>query len=165
MARTRTFTMSIARILLAACLILLVAATGSVRAQEEGSAEAESDTTAPVIAQPADLLVAAVDDDGSDVVFALPAVVDETDSEVEVVCTPPSGSLFPLNKTATVTCVAMDDAGNERSASFLITVADLTMPVVDQAPDLVVDAVAGANPSVSYGVGATDNVDGALGTL
>jgi hypothetical protein len=40
---------------------------------------------------------------------------------VTVVCTPPSGSLFPAG-TNTVACYAVDGCGNFNSCSFLVTI-------------------------------------------
>lgn len=160
MTRPRTPVQTLARLLLALSVVALVVSMRPARAEDDVDA---ADTTAPVVAQPADLLVAAVDASGSDVSYALPDAADETDGNVDVVCAPPPGSRFPLGAT-TVDCTATDDDGNERQVSFVVTVADLTVPVVPQPPDLVVDAVEGADPAVSYAVPATDNVDGPIGT-
>ena len=160
MARLHPTPQTPARLLLAWLLISLVVSTQPARAQDEAAA---ADTTAPVIAQPADFTVAALDASGSDVSYAQPDAVDETDASVDVACAPSSGSRFPLGGT-TVTCTVTDDAGNRRDVSFTVTVTDLTRPVVPQPPDITVDAVSGANPAVSYAVPALDNVDGQIGT-
>jgi len=57
---------------------------------------------------------------------------DVCDAEVDVVCVPPSGSVFPLGVT-TVTCTATDDSGNQTVRSFTVTVKDTTAPVIESA--------------------------------
>jgi hypothetical protein len=47
---------------------------------------------------------------------------DETDPAPTVVCTPPSGSVFPVGTTI-VTCTATDSCGNESTRQFPVTVA------------------------------------------
>ncbi|MBL9149460.1 MAG: HYR domain-containing protein [Phycisphaerae bacterium] len=49
-----------------------------------------------------------------------------------VVCTPPSGSVFPVG-TTTVNCTAIDDCGNQSSCSFDITVTPTNYVEVDVA--------------------------------
>lgn len=159
MARHRT--PYLARLLAALVLLTLVVSTAPTYAQDEGAAAA--DTTAPVIDPPADIVIAAADASGSVVSYSLPSAKDETDGSVDVACAPPSGSRFPLDRT-TVTCLATDDAGNQRDVTFLVTVVDMTLPVIPQPPNLVVDAVEGADPVVNYAVPANDNVDGQIGT-
>ena len=47
---------------------------------------------------------------------------DESDPSPTVVCTPPSGSVFPRGTTV-VTCTAADSCGNESTREFSVTVA------------------------------------------
>lgn len=47
--------------------------------------------------------------------------VDLIDPDPELVCDPPSGSLFPIGETE-VTCTATDDAGNTSTATFTVIV-------------------------------------------
>ncbi|NOT32461.1 MAG: CehA/McbA family metallohydrolase [Planctomycetes bacterium] len=57
------------------------------------------------------------------------AAQDAEDPAPVLVCTPPSGSLFPLGDTL-VTCTATDRAGNQSTCSFAVTVhagGDLTL--------------------------------------
>ncbi len=60
--------------------------------------------------------------------FPTPQAVDNC-AVVSVVCTPASGSIFPLG-TTTVTCVATDAAGNIVNGRFTVTVVDTTPPVL-----------------------------------
>lgn len=52
---------------------------------------------------------------------------------VTVVCTPPSGSVFPKG-TTTVTCTATDAAGNTASCGFTVMVEDREAPVAECEP-------------------------------
>jgi len=53
-----------------------------------------------------------------------PPVVTDNCPGVGVVCTPPSGSCFPLG-TTTVTCTATDTSGNTATCTFKVNVFDL----------------------------------------
>lgn len=78
------------------------------------------DTTPPVISVPAPIRVQ--DNDGVPVpVRYQVSATDNITGPVPVSCTPPSGSLFPVQKT-TVTCTARDAAGNVGTASFPVDV-------------------------------------------
>jgi hypothetical protein len=52
---------------------------------------------------------------------------DDVDGPVPVVCTPPSGTRFPLGITS-VSCTAQDAAGNTATGGFTVTVRDTTPP-------------------------------------
>jgi hypothetical protein len=86
------------------------------------------DTTPPVITCPANITAECMGMGGAVVEFVATAT-DTCDSTPTVVCTPPSGSTFPLG-TTTVTCVATDDNGNSAMCSFTVTVVDTIAPVV-----------------------------------
>ena len=103
--------------------------------------------------------IPAEDADGAVVSWATLYSQDAVSGQIEAVCIPVSGSLFPIGTTE-VSCTAFDDAGLESAATtFNVTVVD------DQAPVITIN---GANPdSVDQGTaysdpGATavDNVDG-----
>src|SRR5262245_27453690 len=68
------------------------------------------DTTPPVIAQPGNIVVDAVDASGTVVSYAVPAATDDTGVQVAVGCAPGPG-VFPIGTTV-VTCRAQDAAGN-----------------------------------------------------
>lgn len=78
------------------------------------------DATPPVISEPDNIVATATSSVGATVHFA-PTATDETDGDVSVICSPASGSTFPIG-TTTVTCTAMDAAGNVGTASFTVTV-------------------------------------------
>jgi WD40 repeat protein len=78
------------------------------------------DTTAPDLTIPADMAVGATTSTGSTVVFSATAT-DLVDGDIPVTSSPASGDLFPLG-TTTVTCRAIDAAGNEAVSTFKVTV-------------------------------------------
>jgi len=78
------------------------------------------DTTPPVLDCPVTVRVSTVGLSGRAVSFAVGAT-DDTDPAPVVVCTPPSGSVFPLGSTM-VQCTATDLSGNEASCSFEVVV-------------------------------------------
>ena len=120
------------------------------------------DTVPPVIAQPSDVVAAAVDASGAVVAYAAPGASDNVDGAVAVACAPASGSLFPLGTTP-VTCSAADAAGNWASVAFAVTVVDATPPVIAQPSDVVAAAADASGAVVAYAApGASDNVDGAV---
>jgi hypothetical protein len=84
------------------------------------------DTTPPVVTAPAAITVNATSTSGAVVSFAATAM-DVVDGAVTPVCTPASGSTFPIG-TTTVTCRATDRAGNADVASFSVTVQNAATP-------------------------------------
>lgn len=78
------------------------------------------DREAPQITRPADVSVTAFGSAPAVVNYSTPAATDNCQG-VNVVCTPPSGSSFPIGST-TVNCNATDAAGNTASCSFKVTV-------------------------------------------
>jgi hypothetical protein len=85
------------------------------------------DTRGPVLTLPGDLTVEATSTAGAVATFSASAV-DAVDGSVGVVCTPASGSTFPIG-TTTVTCTATDAAGNIGSGIFTVTV-NPALPVI-----------------------------------
>ncbi|MGH8004176.1 MAG: HYR domain-containing protein, partial [Limisphaerales bacterium] len=79
---------------------------------------------------------------------------------VSLVCTPPSGSVFPKGVT-TVTCTATDASGNSASCQFTVTVNDNEKPTVSCPANITVNNDPGqCGAIVSYTVSATDNCAG-----
>ena len=103
---------------------------------------------------------------GSAVGYVSPTAFDLVSGAVPVVCTPKSGSGFPIGSTH-VDCVAGDSQGNIGHAGFNVTVADRTPPVISAPPSLTVFAttatgVPSTDPSVlaaERAVTAQDNID------
>ena len=103
------------------------------------------DTRGPVLTLPADHALDATTAAGALATFTASAV-DAVDGPVGVICTPASGSIFPIG-TTTVGCAATDAAGNVASGSFTVTVHGvrpvITLKVNGQHPIPPVVTVAG----------------------
>lgn len=87
---------------------------------------------------------------------------DQCDSQPILTCTPPSGSVFPIG-TNSVTCDAVDDAGNRRTASFPVVVTDQCAPCLElTCPAGPFDAIAGPDgvAPVAFAVTATNRCGG-----
>ena len=96
------------------------------------------DSTPPALTLPPDITTS-----NPTVTFTATAS-DVVDGNVPVVCTPPSGSLFPAG-TTTVECTATDAHSNSAGGSFRVTV---TLAY----PDLTVEATSSGGAIVSYSV-------------
>jgi hypothetical protein len=83
------------------------------------------DTAPPAITCPADITVAATNLLGNVVGYVVNAV--DTCGLQSFICTPPSGSLFPVGVTK-VNCAATDTAGNSSSCNFAVTVLSNSPP-------------------------------------
>ncbi len=86
------------------------------------------DTTPPALTLPANQTLEATGPAGATAVFSASAT-DLVDGPRPVVCSPASGSTFPLGAT-TVHCTATDLHGNSATGTFTITVRDTTPPVL-----------------------------------
>ncbi len=71
----------------------------------------------------------------------------------EVVCTPPSGTLFPVGST-TVNCQATDIAGNVTTGTFMVIVEDIEPPEIEG----VLDPIILKHKGRSYAVVTTDGL-------
>ena len=117
-----------------------------------------SDTTGPVITVPATATVEATSGTGAIFTYTATAT-DLVDGNVAVTCTPASGATFPLG-TTTVSCSATDARGNSGVASFTVTVADTTSPVVTVPANATVEASSATGAIFTYSATANDLVDG-----
>ncbi|HXI55433.1 MAG TPA: PxKF domain-containing protein [Polyangia bacterium] len=80
------------------------------------------DTTPPVFSNvPAPLTVFATATTGAKVTYALPKAIDAVDGLRPVICSPASGTTFPVGKTP-VTCTAADKTDNVSAAAFTVWV-------------------------------------------
>jgi cytochrome c peroxidase len=122
-----------------------------------------ADTTAPVIAVPTVPTAEATGATGALVAYTVPSATDVVDPAVLTSCSAAPGDLFPL-ATTPVACSATDAAGNTGNASFDITVADTTAPVISGTPaDITTEAVDGNGSPVAYlNPTSLDIVDGGL---
>jgi len=86
-----------------------------------------NDTQNPTVACPANLtaLAARPGDATAIVNYAAPTAADNCAIQ-SVICTPPSGSAFPLGATM-VSCTATDTSGNSAGCSFSVTVFDVCL--------------------------------------
>ena len=75
---------------------------------------------------------------------------------LNLVCTPASGSLFPLGLTI-VTCAATDAAGNATTCTFPITVKDSVAPVITCPSGVTINQDRPTGALVTYAASATDN--------
>ena len=118
------------------------------------------DTTAPVLALPADLVEEATGPGGAAVSFTASAS-DLVNGDVPVICDPASGSTFALGDTE-VTCEAEDNAGNIATGTFMVTVQDTTPPELTLPEDMTEEATGPDGAAVSFDATATDLVDGTV---
>jgi uncharacterized repeat protein (TIGR01451 family) len=96
-----------------------------------------NDTQPPSITCPADITIKTPQAGDPCKVVTYPApVVSDNCPGVGVVCTPPSGSCFPVG-TTTVTCTATDTSGNTVTCTFKVNVFDLCVQD-DSDPSTVV---------------------------
>jgi hypothetical protein len=100
--------------------ILIVTTTDGSGGVSSITTAVRHDATSPVIHCPADIVAGACDTNGTTVDFTVTAT-DNCPHPVSLVCTPPSGSVFPVG-TNTVTCVATDGCGNTSQCSFKVIV-------------------------------------------
>jgi hypothetical protein len=117
------------------------------------------DTTAPVVHVPADITTPATGPSGAVVAYTVTSTdaVGVTNSS----CTPATGSTFPIG-TTTVSCSAMDAAGNTGMGSFRVTVTNASAPLISNVPaDITSEATSSSGATVTYtNPTATDVVDG-----
>jgi Tol biopolymer transport system component len=121
-----------------------------------------SDAVPPELDVPDQMTVEAVSEDGTVVDFEETAT-DDTDPTPGVHCDPPSGEQLPLGATE-VQCVAADEAGNEDTGSFTVTVQDTTPPRLDAPEAIELDPTGPDGAFVDYDnlVVAEDLVDGEI---
>lgn len=93
-----------------------------------------ADTTRPVVTVPAPITLDATGANGASVPFT--ATATDAVSPVSAACAPASGSVFAVG-TTTVTCRATDAANNTGTATFVVTVNDVSTPGVMQGDGFV----------------------------
>jgi len=120
------------------------------------------DTTGPDIENYLDITAGATGPDGTIVDYIPPSATDLVDGSVEVACTLPSGSTFPIGTTL-VTCTASDSRGNSSSKGFNIIVSDNDAPVLSLPSDFInEEATSPSGAVVNYEASAFDVVDGSV---
>ncbi|MFZ5891073.1 MAG: PxKF domain-containing protein [Myxococcota bacterium] len=93
---------------------------------DPGVARLSLDGIAPTLTGPGDLVVPATSANGAIVDFVVTAS-DNVDTSPSIICTKPSGALFPLGTTL-VSCSANDAHGNTAQISFSVRVEVSTEP-------------------------------------
>jgi hypothetical protein len=117
------------------------------------------DTSPPEILLPSMTTVEATSACGATFTYAVTAS-DAVDGTVTVICSPQTGTMFPLGATD-VMCFAYDRRFNFASSTFRVTVRDSTGPAIAAHDDVSAEAT-GAGARVSYATpGTIDTVDGA----
>lgn len=116
------------------------------------------DTTAPVMSLPAPIAMEATA--ASTPVTWTATATDFVTANPAVICSPVSGSTFPLGVT-TVNCSSTDGAGNKAVGSFTVTIKDSTPPTLAVPAPISLEATSASGAIATYAVSATDLVDGA----
>ena len=109
-----------------------------------------TDQTLPIFSNvPANFSKAATSANGAVVTYTKPLAVDSISgiSAAGVSCLPTSGATFAVGST-TVNCLVKNVAGNSNSASFVVTVADQTLPTFSNIPANVSQAATSATGAV-----------------
>jgi hypothetical protein len=112
---------------LLAIFLLVVSVLAVAEAGSPGTADAAADVTPPVLSLPSDITDTADSASGKQV-FYVATATDAVDGPVGVLCTPDSGSVFPVGET-TVGCSAIDAAANTASGSFKVTIIPGPQPI------------------------------------
>lgn len=101
---------------------------------------------------------------GAVVVFdPAPTARDVVDGPVDITCSRDSGSIFALGST-TVTCSAIDKAGNSSANTFEVTVQDNTPPVIEPHGHITAEATGANGAIVIYTPPSTDDIVDGPGT-
>lgn len=117
-------------------------------------------TSPPIFNSIANITVEATGPGGAVVTFATPIAKDADGNNASVVCSPASGSTFPLGVT-TVTCTATGADGSISTKTFTVTVQDTTPPVITVPANITVTVGKRATSAVvTFTVSAHDLVDG-----
>ncbi|HET9522284.1 MAG TPA: HYR domain-containing protein [Candidatus Limnocylindrales bacterium] len=115
--------------------------------------------TPPTLTLPASLTVEGTTTGGANVSYDAGATDLEDDPEPTPVCSPASGSFFPLGPT-TVTCDVTDAYDATASGSFQVTVVDTTAPNLAAMGDVAVTTDKPDGAAVTFDLpAATDAVD------
>jgi Ca2+-binding RTX toxin-like protein len=119
--------------------------------------------TPPVVTVPAAMTVEATSGSGAVAIFAATASDAQDGPLGAAICTPASGSTFPLGAT-TVNCSAKDSQGAIGTASFKVTVSDTTPPVLSLPAPISV-WTNGSTATVTFSATATDLVSGPIANV
>ena len=115
--------------------------------------------TPPVLSLPGPITAEAASSAGTAVTWTASATDAEDNPDPTPVCSPASGSVFPLG-TTTVACTVTDGGGLSASGSFTVSIADTTAPALVLPADLTAEATGPGGASVDFATSASDAVDG-----
>ncbi len=115
-----------------------------------------TDSTAPIISAPANIVAEATSAAGAAVSYSASAT-DLVDGNVAVTSSSASGSVFALG-TTTVTLNSADSHSNASSASFSVTVRDTTAPVLAVPASQTIEATSAAGAVANFAASANDAV-------
>jgi uncharacterized repeat protein (TIGR01451 family) len=126
------------------------------------------DNEPPVLNCPANITVNSTDgadalagDCQAKVNYVITPATDNCPGVTTTVCTPASGSFFPVGST-TVNCTAMDAIGNSAPCTFTVTVVDNEPPVPHCPANISTAPAPGHNDAVvTFTATVTDNCPGA----
>jgi len=96
--------------------------------------------------------------EGAIVEYPVPTVSDSCDPAPNLVCLPPSGSVFPIGDT-TVTCTADDQSGNMVMCEFVVSIVDTTAPLIQCPGDIEAMCSSPKGTPINFGVSAVDLCD------
>jgi hypothetical protein len=115
------------------------------------------DTTPPETMCPANIGVECESPSGTPVNYTASAH-DTCDLSPDVTCDPPSGTVFPIG-LSTVTCTAIDEAGNRSECEFTVSVVDTTPPDITCPDAISVECTGPDGTAVTFSAGAVDLCD------
>jgi hypothetical protein len=118
------------------------------------------DNTPPTLILPSNLTAGATSAAGATVAFTATSR-DLVDGDSAAVCSPASGSLFPIGVT-TVQCTGSDLHGHFTSGSFNVTVTNATPPTLTLPANITKEATGPNGAAVTYVATATDLIDGTV---
>ena len=107
------------------------------------------DTTPPTIYCPDDITVDCGSGNGATVHYPDPVATDLCDTDVDVVCTPASGSHFDFGTTL-VACTATDNKGNSAQCTFSVNVVEDAPLTLTCPSDITVECTSPAGAVVEY---------------
>lgn len=110
-----------------------------------------NDTDLGLTGVPADITVGAAGPSGTVVNYAAPSAADEDASKPPVICSPASGSTFPIG-TTTVSCSTTDsdDTPSSVTATFRVIVGDSDLALSGIPPNVTVQATSAGGAAVGY---------------
>ena len=117
------------------------------------------DLTPPVLSIPTGITAEATSPSGAAVTWIATAT-DDVDGDTPAECTPVPG-VFPVGVT-TVSCNAVDAAGNTATGTFDVSVVDTTAPTLTLPSEVTVAASSPTGAAVTWLATATDLVGGDL---